>query len=241
MGPDMLALLGAAASIGLLHTLLGPDHYLPFIVLSKARDWSLAKTARITALCGLGHVLGSIILGAVGVAAGLTLDGLTATETLRGSIAAWMLIGFGAAYAAWGLRRAWRNRPHAHPHVHDDGTVHVHEHTHQAQHVHVHDAAAPKTPGRKLTPWILFTIFIFGPCEPLIPALMYPAAKGDVWGVAAVAGLFALVTIATMIVIVTVGVSGVRWIPLAGLQRFSHALAGAVVCVCGTGILVFGW
>ena len=46
-----------AASIGLFHTLLGPDHYLPFIVMAQARKWSLVKTTCITALCGAGHVL----------------------------------------------------------------------------------------------------------------------------------------------------------------------------------------
>ena len=241
MPPDMLALLGTAASVGLLHTLLGPDHYLPFIVMSKARGWSLPKTARITALCGVGHVLGSIILGAVGVAAGLTLDRLTATDTLRSGIAAWLLIGFGVAYMAWGLRRAARNRPHTHPHVHPGGIVHDHQHTHQTQHVHVHDPTADPAPSRNLTPWILFTIFIFGPCEPLIPTLMYPAAQGDAWGVVAVASLFAVVTITTMTALVLIGASGVRWVPLAGLQRYSHALAGAIVCLCGVAIQWWGW
>ena len=34
---NSLALLSVTAiSIGFIHTLLGPDHYLPFIVLSKA-------------------------------------------------------------------------------------------------------------------------------------------------------------------------------------------------------------
>ena len=47
-------LAGTAALIGLGHTLAGPDHYLPFIVMGKARQWSLGKTMWITFLCGLG-------------------------------------------------------------------------------------------------------------------------------------------------------------------------------------------
>ena len=63
---DSIALLSVTAiSIGFFHTLLGPDHYLPFIVLSQARNWSLKKTMIITFLCGLGHVLSSVILGLV--------------------------------------------------------------------------------------------------------------------------------------------------------------------------------
>ena len=34
------SLLAAAFGVGVVHTLLGPDHYLPFIMLAKARGWS---------------------------------------------------------------------------------------------------------------------------------------------------------------------------------------------------------
>ena len=44
----MIYLLGTAAVIGLFHTLLGPDHYLPFIAMTKARRWSTARTALVT-------------------------------------------------------------------------------------------------------------------------------------------------------------------------------------------------
>ncbi len=63
-------LLLTAASIAFLHTILGPDHYLPFVALGKARKWSLAKTLRITLYCGLGHVLSSVVIGGVGIVLG---------------------------------------------------------------------------------------------------------------------------------------------------------------------------
>ncbi len=53
---DQSVLLWTAASLGLLHTLLGPDHYLPFAMMARAGRWSRAKTAFITLACGLGHV-----------------------------------------------------------------------------------------------------------------------------------------------------------------------------------------
>jgi hypothetical protein len=66
---NSIALLSVTAiSIGFIHTILGPDHYLPFIVLSEARKWSLRKTMLITFFCGLGHVLSSVVLGLVGIA-----------------------------------------------------------------------------------------------------------------------------------------------------------------------------
>ena len=162
-----------AASIGLLHTLLGPDHYLPFIVMARARKWSLVKTTCITALCGAGHVLSSIILGIIGIALGISINKLGAIESFRGGLAAWLLIAFGAGYFIWGVFRARKNRPHKHWHAHGDTDMPIHKHAHSKDHLHVHKGEKAKN----LTPWILFTIFVFGPCEPLIPLLIYPAAK----------------------------------------------------------------
>ena len=88
-------LAGTAALIGFVHTLCGPDHYLPFIVIGKARNWTLAKTMWITFLCGLGHVLSSIVLGLIGVAFGLALGKLEAFEAYRGNLAAQALIDHG--------------------------------------------------------------------------------------------------------------------------------------------------
>ena len=48
-------LLLTAASIGFVHTIIGPDHFLPFIMISKARSWSFQKTIFITLLCGMGQ------------------------------------------------------------------------------------------------------------------------------------------------------------------------------------------
>lgn len=97
-----------AASIGFFHTLMGPDHYLPFIVMSKANGWSLAKTSWITILCGLGHVLSSVLLGFVGIALGMVVFKLENVEAARGSLAAWLLIIFGFTYFIWGLFRVFR-------------------------------------------------------------------------------------------------------------------------------------
>jgi len=232
MSNALLTLTITATSIGFVHTLFGPDHYLPFIAMARARNWSRVKTAVVTALCGVGHVGSSILLGTVGIALGLAVAGLKAVESFRGDLAAWALIAFGLVYMAWGLRRAWRGMTHEHGHEHGDAASHVHEHDHGGEHAHVHDGSG----ARSLTPWVLFTIFVFGPCEPLIPLLMYPAATHNTWGVIVVAGTFSIVTIATMLTVVLVAVSGVRRVAIGSLARYGHALAGAVVLACGIAV-----
>jgi sulfite exporter TauE/SafE len=232
---------------------------LPFVALSRVGGWSRRKTLTVTLLCGVGHVASSVLLGGLGIVLGaaiLELDTLKNIENQRGDLAGWLLVAFGLTYFVWGCVRAARNRPHTHLHGHADGTVHAHEHVHQGEHLHPHSAAAvgmssqpassfhvvakghaAVVPGRgSLTPWVLFTIFLFGPCEPLIPLVMYPAAQADVAAVVAVTVFFSaatLVTMSAMVAMVAFGSGALRW---PRIERFSHALAGLVVLSCGVSI-----
>jgi sulfite exporter TauE/SafE len=79
----------------------------------------------------------------------------------------------------------------------------------------------------------LFVVFVFGPCEPLIPLLMYPAAKASPWAVAAVVAAFTLATVATMTLTVMVMRFGMSFLYLPQLSRLSHAFAGLAILVCG--------
>jgi len=236
MSEHLTVLAMTAASLGFLHTLFGPDHYLPFVVMSKARGWSRSRTLGITALCGLGHVLSSVVLGAVGIAMGLAVSRMEGIEGVRGDLAAWALIAVGFVYAAWGLKQAFRDRSHEHTHAHADGVEHVHVHTHHSGHTHAH----PGEDIADITPWVLFTVFVLGPCEPLIPILMVPAAQHSVFGVVAVATIFSTATILTMLGMVTLALAGVDRLPMAQLERFSHAIAGTTIGLCGVGIVFLG-
>ena len=234
MSHEITLLTVTAASIGFLHTLLGPDHYLPFIMMARARRWSVVKTGWITFLCGLGHVGSSVIIGIIGVALGISLIKLESVESFRGDIAAWLFIAFGLAYFVWGLFRAVKNKPHAHLHIHRAGDAHIHQHDHVQDHAHTHDEK------KSITPWVLFTIFVLGPCEPLIPVLMYPASQESLAGVILVAGVFCLVTVLTMLGIVLLATLGVNLLPIGRLERYTHAIAGAIICLSGVGIVFLG-
>lgn len=231
MESELKILTATAATIAFVHTVLGPDHYLPFIVLSRARGWSLFKTIWVTILCGLGHVGSSIILGVIGIGAGIGVSKLEGIESYRGNLAAWAFLIFGLVYTIWGIRRAILNKPHKHFHTHEDGTIHVHEHLHLNSHDHVH---------RNITPWILFIIFILGPCEPLIPVLMYPAAKSSTWGIVQVSLVFSVITILTMLTLVILASYGLKMVKFGKLERYTHAIAGATVFLSGFAILFLG-
>lgn len=225
-------LLLTAASIAFLHTILGPDHYVVFAAMGKARRWSLAKTLRVTLVCGTGHVVSSIIIGGIGILLGAKLLSLVEIEGVRGSLAGWSLLAFGLMYFAWGLRKAGRGHRHSHVHVHED-VVHDHEHDHHSDHSHIHEK-----PGDAITPWAMFIIFILGPCEALIPLFMYPAATHSAGLVMSVAVVFGVVTLATMLAAVALTMIGLRNLPSLG--RWEHAVAGASVAACGAAISLIG-
>ena len=193
------------------------------------------KTAVITLICGIGHVAGSMILGLLGVSLGLALGKLEAFEAFRGNLAAWGLILLGGLYTLWGCVFAMRNRPHQHIHKHE-GESPEHLHAHGGDHEHIHEVR-----GRSFfSPWALFVIFVFGPCESLIPLLMYPAAERSVFGLLLVSLVFAVTTISTMLVVVLAGSYGIRVMPLQKMELFTHAIAGFTILLCGLSIQFLG-
>lgn len=139
----VLTLAAAAATIGALHA-LAPDHWLPIAAVSRARSWSMARTARVALLCGAGHVTVSALLGVTALVAGGRV--VTAFGEQIASVAGILMIGFGVAYAVWGLRRL-------------------------AHHVHVH----AQDSSRRST-WALFAIYCADPCVAVIPILFAAAS-----------------------------------------------------------------
>ena len=227
------SLLAAAFGVGVAHTLLGPDHYLPFIMLAKARGWSRTRTVAVTSICGLGHVASSVILGGVGIALGLAIGQIESAESGRGPLAAWALVAFGAAYALWGLRHALRKRSGIEAHVHGDD-VHIHSHG-LSPHGHEH-----RKIGANTTFWTLFIIFVLGPCEPLIPLFALPASQGR-WDVAILtAVVFAIATLLSMVGATLAGLQGLRFLRLGPLERWSHVFAGCVIAAAGLSVIYLG-
>jgi sulfite exporter TauE/SafE len=233
MPSEMMLLIIAAVTIAFLHTLSGPDHYLPFIALSKSLDWSMYKTIKWTIICGLGHIASSVLLGLGGAALGWSLSSVKWMENIRGGIAGWMMLLFGIIYGGWGLYRAYKNNPHKHFDLEEDGAVYVFEHR--------HGEALATRQKHKVTPWVMFIIFILGPCEPMIPLLYFPAAKNSWEGMVLLVMVYSIVTLATMLALVLLGCRGISFLKTETLERHVHSLGGLTVFICGAGMLLLGW
>lgn len=215
MNGTVSALALAAITVGSLHS-LAPDHWVPFAAIARARRWSSGRTAFVTLLCGFGHVTTSALLGLLGLFFGRQLF-----ETFGRRMEAWagiLLIGFGLAYAAWGLRRTAGRRLHGHAHSHYD---------------HIHDSG-------KTTATALFFLFAADPCVAVIPVLFAAAP----FGLAAAAGivlLYELSTMTTMIALVLPAAAGVKFLRLAWLDHYGDAAAGATIVAVGVTVTALGW
>lgn len=232
MSTTLYALAITAITISFFHTASGPDHYLPFIVLSKSRKWSMSKTVFLTIICGLGHVLSSVVLGLIGVYLGWQLNKISWLQDVRGNVSSWALFIFGLIYLIYGLWQALRNKPHKHFDVMGDD-VYVFQHTHG-------EVVMPQN-RVKVTPLVLFAIFVMGPSEPLIPLLFFSGTQRSMPEVITLISAFTICTVLTMLAMVLLGVYGYNMLNTEKLERYVHAIGGAVVTVCGAGMLFLGW
>lgn len=233
MWAELEVLIIAAITISFLHTVAGPDHYLPFIALSKSRGWKFSKTIMWTIICGLGHIGSSILLGLGGAAIGWSLFKLQWIETVRGGLAGWTLLGFGFIYCIWGIIRVKQKRIHKHFDVHNDGSIYVFEHN--------HDEHVVPNERHRVTPWVMFIIFLLGPCEPMIPLLYFPAAKNSLYGMVLLITVYTVFTLMTMITMVAAGYYGFSFLKTNKLERYMHALGGLTIFICGAGMVFMGW
>jgi len=216
-----LALVAAAISVGSIHT-LAPDHWVPFAALARAEHWPARRTALITAACGLGHVTGSVALGLLSVFLGIEL--LERVGRRLEGVSGLLLIGFGVAYAVWGLRRSFHGPSHSHSHSHSHGHAHGH---------------SPEPSALSPTPWALFLLFSADPCVAVIPLIFAAAPLG--WGTTlAVIAAYEVATIGTMVALVlpsraVAGAARDVW-----MDRHGDAIAGCVVALVGLVVVGLG-
>lgn len=207
-----ILLILSTLSIAFIHS-LAPDHWMPFAVIGKAKKWSKTRLSAITLISGLGHVGSSILVGAIGIILGFSLNNLTAVESHRAEIGLWLLIGFGVAYTLWGLKKA---RDYKHEHINTE-----------------------EMKSKTITLWTLFAVFVLGPCEPLVP-LMFLATEYGWAGILTVSAVFSAVTISMMVGQSLLAYAGIQLVRHDLAERYSHAFAGFVIVMTGAFIMLTG-
>ncbi len=205
----------AAMTVGSLHS-LAPDHWVPFAALARAQRWSANRTARVTLMCGFGHVTVSVLFGLLGLVFGRQLL-LRVGQHMEG-VAGLLLIAFGLVYAALGLRSTAGRHVHGHVHAHYD---------------HVHDPSG-------MTSRALFLLFCADPCIAVVPLLFAAAPLGTPATIVLVV-LYELATLTTMVALVLPARASVERLRGNWLGRHGDFAAGCLIAITGIVVGVFGW
>jgi ABC-type nickel/cobalt efflux system permease component RcnA len=224
-------LLVTAAATAAFHTLI-PDHWLPFVLVGRARGWSGRTTAAVSGLSALVHTILSLALGLAALTLEQSVARVVGERLERGS--GILLVVFGTAYALW----AWRKGGHFHPggalfHARDEGDhCDGHEGPVSVDHLHYHadDAWIGKEAGKGAVPLAL--IVGLNPCVLVLPIMVATADQGA-GALALVTMAYSITTIALMVGLSVAGVVGARRIPVPAVARHMETASGLLIAAVG--------
>ncbi len=187
-----------------------PNHWLPLVALSKSENWNEKFTMSTTALAGFAHTLSTIIIGIIVGFLGYQLSG--SYSFIVSVIAPGLLIILGVIYLALSFRA---NRQH-----------HRHHHSHE---IHL-DGAKKKTTFAIITALVIS--MFFSPCLE-IEAYFFVAGKLGWKGIIIVSAIYTIITIAGMLLLVWLGMKGVKKINSHFLEHHEKTITGILLIVLG--------
>jgi len=216
-------LLGAAAAVAILHSIL-PDHWVPLAVVGRTQRWSLFRVARVSALASAGHVVASVVLAGIIAAIGLQFQ--RQLETQQGHIVGAVLILTGVGFLLWGLT--------GHGHNHDQGHNHAHAHGHEEGHTHTGQAtpARQQTLARRLAAIAVPFGVAASPDLTILPVALAASAVGR-GAVVGVIGVFAALTMATFIGLTVLATLAGYQIKGEWLERHATTITAVVLIAIG--------
>lgn len=184
-----------------------PNHWIPLVALSKAERWDEKLTMGITAIAGFAHTLSTIIIGIIVGFLGYKLSG--SYSLIVGVIAPSILILLGIIYLL----------------------LSINDNRHQHHHHDIQIADIKK----KTTTAIIITLTIsmfFSPCLE-IEAYFFVASKLGWQGIITVSVIYTIITIAGMLLLVWLGMKGVKKIKSHFLEHHEKTITGILLVFLG--------
>ena len=206
-----LILILSVGVVGVLHTIV-PDHWAPITLIARERKWTKGQTAQAAFTAGVGHVVTTLILGAIVWLAGVAIA--TRFGHYIGLISSLALIAFGL----WIAIASWREIRHEHEHTHS----HDHEHEHKG----------------KKTRTALLLILGSSPMIEGIPSF-FAASKYGFGVITIMAIVFAIATISTYVILCVSSFSGVQRINLGAFEKYGEVISGSFIALIGLVFLIF--
>jgi nickel/cobalt exporter len=234
-GLKISVLLGTALATALFHTLI-PDHWLPFVLIGRARNWTAATTAAVSGASALIHTVLSVVLGALAIAVGLTWARVVGESLEKAS--AVLLVVFGLGYGVW----AWRKGGHFHPggrlmHGRASAGSCVGDEGAHPDHLHYH-ADDELIHGSDRRRGIYLAVIIgLNPCVLILPVMLSSVERGTA-AVAGVTLVYALTTSVLMVALSVLGVAGTRRMRVPGVARYMESASGLLIALTGMVLLL---
>ena len=192
-----------------------PNHWIPLIAVSRAEGWSRREALFATFLTGLAHTLSTVIIGIVVGLAGYKLSDNYGLVTRF--VAPAVLVLLGIIYLVNDFLKS----------------RHLHHHTHE--HIHLTDK-----PQKGRSKWaILFSLGVamfFSPCAE-IEAYYFRAGILGWSGILTVSAVYTVTTVLLMMVLVSLGMQGLKKVESHYLEHHSGQITGIVLV--GLGIIAF--
>lgn len=227
----MLSIIFAAAFLAVAHSLANPNHYLPFVALGRARGWSLLKTVAVAVFSGTGHLVAFVAAAAVGLVLGKGLEVFKEFAHWGADFGKWLFVAFGAAYTLFGVAYALKKRkaPQC-----NDGSC-------EAFCGRCGKEKAAKK-GNWSYAWLMFFLFALGPCDAIIPIVIYSAAEGGWQVLAILTAVYYFFTIASMALATALLYKGIALIGFKGVffSRWAHAISGIVIVLAALAAVITG-
>ena len=136
LNSELIVILTGTVLLATTHT-ISPDHWLPFVMIGRANNWSITRILVLATLAGIGHVGSSVVIGMMGVFASKELSECFANIAENATCMLLMVFGFG--YAIW----AWKRGGHHHHGIPLLSKKHSHNHFHYQdeynEHMNAHD------------------------------------------------------------------------------------------------------
>ena len=161
-----------------------------------------------------------MILAVIASSIGIAINRFDYIEQFRSEIAVWLLISLGLTYFICGIRGVLKKQNHE----------------------HLNYCCSSNNCSR--TTLILFIISILGPCEPLIPLIMYPVIQKSILNIFLISFVFGLSTLFVMLFMVFIFIYGsgkiAKITKFSLLEKYGNVLTGGIICTCGLVVKFFG-
>ncbi len=229
--PILTTIAATGFTVAFFHAAI-PTHWLPFVLVSRARGWSRGKTLAVAAFAGLGHVALTSLLGL-----GIAWFGFTVDEEIGhtfSQIAGAILLAVGLYYL-WQQFRGAGIRHHVVAGSHHHATAHCGKES--SSHWEHELQESELLSGDRAAIGGLFLMLTLSPCEGFLPIYLSGVQFG--WpGFFLLSGILAVATLTGMTLFTWLTLVGFGRFELKRFERWESGLLGTLFLILGVIVLV---